>query len=144
MKNAASCLAGALGVLLAGVSDAQPPQHAYPAKGQSAARQHHDEAECSTWATDKSGYDPQRPPPVGEAQPAPVTGSGARVRGAAVGAAVGGSPAGTSATRRCAAPWSAASCGGEEPAGRQRPERSQRPGRLRHAGRLGASAAAPA
>ena len=90
MKNAASCLAGALSVLLAGVSDAQPPQHAYPAKGQSASRQQHDEAECSTWATNKTGYDPAHPPVVGTAQPAPVTGSGARVRGAAVGAAVGG------------------------------------------------------
>ena len=72
------------------VSAGASAQHAYPAKGQSPQKQAKDEAECASWATQKTGYDPARPPPVGVAQPAPVTGSGARVRGAAVGAAIGG------------------------------------------------------
>lgn len=65
-------------------------QYAYPAKGQSAATQTKDEAECSKWATGKTGFDPARPPPAPVAQPAPVTGSGARLRGAAAGAAISG------------------------------------------------------
>jgi hypothetical protein len=87
MKTAAWALIGAVSVLAPCIALAQ---HAYPAKGQSPARQQKDEAECSAWATRQTGYDPARPPPVAVAQPTPVTGSGARVRGAAVGAAVGG------------------------------------------------------
>jgi hypothetical protein len=64
-------------------------QYVYPAKGQTAAQQQKDEAACSDWAVKSSGYDPAHPPAVAKAQPAPVTGSGARVRGAAAGAAVG-------------------------------------------------------
>jgi hypothetical protein len=75
-------------VLFAGAPAAA--QYAYPAKGQSAATQAKDEAECSKWATGKTGFDPARPPPVAVAQPAPVTGSGARLRGAAAGAAISG------------------------------------------------------
>jgi hypothetical protein len=65
-------------------------QHAYPAKGQSAATQAKDESACSQWATGKTGYDPAHPPQPAVAQPSPVTGSGARVRGAARGAVIGG------------------------------------------------------
>jgi len=68
---------------------APPKQAVYPASGQTAAQQKTDEAECSSWAVQQSGYDPAHPPAVAKAQPAPVTGSGARVRGAAAGAAVG-------------------------------------------------------
>ena len=77
--------------VLAGPADAQ--QYAYPLHGQSEARQHKDENACSSWARSQSGYDPANPPVVAEAAPAPVTGSGARARGAAVGAiggAIGG------------------------------------------------------
>lgn len=77
-------------VLAADVAPAQPAQHAYPAKGQGAAQQAKDQGECSAWATRQTGYDPAHPPAVAVAQPTPVTGSGARVRGAAMGAAVGG------------------------------------------------------
>lgn len=66
-----------------------PAVHAYPAKGQTPAQQQKDEAECNSWAIQQSHYDPANPPAVAKAQPAPVTGSGARVRGAAAGAAVG-------------------------------------------------------
>lgn len=71
---------------LAGAAGAQ---YAYPAKGQSQAQQEKDEASCSQWATQQSGFDPMRPPVAAQAQAAPVTGSGARVKGAAVGAGIG-------------------------------------------------------
>jgi hypothetical protein len=71
------------------VGQAAPRQMVYPAKGQSPDQQRTDEAQCHTWAVQQSGYDPANPPPVATAQTAPVTGSGARVRGAAAGAAVG-------------------------------------------------------
>lgn len=64
-------------------------QAVYPSKGQSAAQQQTDEAQCSTLAVQQSGYDPANPPATATAQTAPVTGSGARVGGAAAGAAVG-------------------------------------------------------
>ena len=60
-----------------------------PAKGQTPDQQKSDEAECYTSAVQQSGYDPAKPPPATTAQPAPVTGSGGRARGAAAGAAVG-------------------------------------------------------
>lgn len=66
-----------------------PKQMVYPAKGQTPEQQKTDEAQCYTWAVQQSGYDPANPPVASKAQPAPVTGSGARVRGAAAGAAVG-------------------------------------------------------
>jgi hypothetical protein len=70
-------------------SIAEAQQYVYPERGQSHARQHKDEAACSDWAKSKSGYDPANPPSVAQAQAAPVTGSGARARGAAGGAIVG-------------------------------------------------------
>ncbi len=77
--------------LLAGSAEAQ--QYVYPMHGQSASKQHKDEVACSRWASSQSGYDPAHPPVVAAAEPAPVTGSGARAKGAAVGAiggAIGG------------------------------------------------------
>lgn len=85
--RAISILAGALSLLLAAPAGAT--QYVYPAKGQSPATQQKDEAHCYTWAVKQSGFDPAHPPTVVAAQPAEVTGSGARVKGAAVGAAVG-------------------------------------------------------
>ena len=76
-------------ILLLAATPAEARQHAYPAKGQSAATQQKDERECSVWATQQSGFDPAHPPVAAKAAPAPVTGSGARVKGAAVGATVG-------------------------------------------------------
>lgn len=67
----------------------QAAQAVYPAKGQSPEQQKTDEAECYTWAVKQSGYDPAHPPAAATAQAAPVTGSGARVRGATAGAVVG-------------------------------------------------------
>jgi hypothetical protein len=77
-------------------------QAVYPAKGQTGSQQKIDQDECYTWAVQQSGYDPANPPAVAKAQPAPVTGSGARVRGAAVGAtigAVGGNDVGNAAAK---------------------------------------------
>ena len=75
---------------------------AYPSKGQSAQQQQIDEAECHNWAVQQSGYDPANPQAVVKAQPAPVTGSGARVGGAAAGAtvgAIGGNDVGNAAVK---------------------------------------------
>jgi hypothetical protein len=70
-------------------------QYVYPAKGQSAEQQKKDEAECYTWAVQQSGVDPAKPmPAAASAQPAPVTGSGARAKGAAAGAVIGGATGG--------------------------------------------------
>jgi hypothetical protein len=80
------CLAAAA-VLAATAADAQ--QYVYPMRGQSPDRQSNDIAACSKWARSQSGYDPAHPPPMAQAEPAPVTGSGARARGAAGGAIVG-------------------------------------------------------
>jgi hypothetical protein len=79
-------LCAALAALLA--LPVEAAQYAYPAKGQSPARQQKDETACRSWATRQTGFDPAHPPVAMAATPAPVTGSGARVRGAAVGAGV--------------------------------------------------------
>jgi hypothetical protein len=68
---------------------AEAHQYVYPMRGQGPQRQHKDEVACAHWARSQSGYDPANPPVVAQAQPAPVTGSGARMRGAAGGAIVG-------------------------------------------------------
>lgn len=80
----------ALGLLagLALVSAASAEQFVYPAKGQSPEKQQKDESECQAWAVKQSGYDPAKP--VTAAPPPQPTGpSGARLRGAAAGAALG-------------------------------------------------------
>jgi hypothetical protein len=71
---------------------AQQRPIAYPAKGQSETRQNKDEAECQTWARNKTGVDPAAAaPPTQETGPA--TGGGERMRSAARGA-VGGAAIG--------------------------------------------------
>ena len=78
------------GAMFAGSVGAE--QFVYPAKGQSPEKQKKDEAECQTWAVKQSGYDPAKPQaaPAPAAAPAQPSGpSGARLRGAAAGAAVG-------------------------------------------------------
>ena len=70
-------------------------QYVYPAKGQSAAQQKKDESECYTWAVQQSGVDPAKPAAAAApAQPAPVTGSGTRAKGAATGAVIAGATGG--------------------------------------------------
>lgn len=60
----------------------------YPAKGQSAAQQQKDEAECYTWAKGQTGYDPAQGTHYASAPPQQEVG-GERIRGAARGAAGG-------------------------------------------------------
>ena len=82
--------ASALFFLLLAASQAGAQMVVYPAKGQSAEQQKKDEGECHAWAVEQSGYDPATPPPASPANaPKPVTGSGARVRGAVGGAIIG-------------------------------------------------------
>ena len=70
-------------------------QYVYPAKGQSAQQQKQDESACYKWSVEQSGFDPAQPaaaaPPT---QPAPVTGSGSRAKGAAAGAVIAGATGG--------------------------------------------------
>lgn len=79
---AASAMLAALPLLAA----AQGPV-AYPAKGQTEARQDRDEGECHVWARKKTGIDPAtlaaNPPPQ---ETGPAVGGGERLRGAARGA----------------------------------------------------------
>ena len=83
-------IASALLFLFLLATQAEAQMVVYPAKGQSAEQQKKDESECHAWAVEKSGYDPANPSPAPQASaPKPVTGSGARVRGAVGGAIIG-------------------------------------------------------
>jgi hypothetical protein len=82
-----------IGTLLCGTCGAE--QIVYPAKGQTPDQQRKDEAACSQWATQKTGFDPAKPAPAtasGSATKTTPSGStaGAGVGGAARGAIVGG------------------------------------------------------
>jgi hypothetical protein len=77
--------------LLAADAAAQSDMMVYPAQGQSEAKQAQDRSECSTWATQQTGFDPTTPapvytPPTGQAN---TQQRGGAVRGAAGGAALG-------------------------------------------------------
>ena len=82
-----------IAVTVALISQAAAQQYVYPAKGQSPEQQKSDEAACSTWATQQTGFDPAKPPPQQAAAAPPTTATGttpgAGVRGAARGAVVG-------------------------------------------------------
>jgi hypothetical protein len=84
----------ALAVAPAWAADPPTPPHAqtdpkvHPEKDQDAATQQADETACRSSAVAASGFDPATAAPVEKAEPAPVAGSGARVRGAAAGATV--------------------------------------------------------
>jgi hypothetical protein len=80
----------AIGALLAALPLAVAAQQrpiAYPAQGQSQARQDKDDGECHVWAKNKTGVDPAvtaaNPPPQ---ETGPAVGGGERLRGAARGA----------------------------------------------------------
>ena len=57
--------------------------------GSALGQSQQDEAECSRQATQQTGFDPMNPPVPAQATAAGATGSGARVKGAAVGATIG-------------------------------------------------------
>jgi hypothetical protein len=65
----------------------------YPAKGQSAAQQQKDEAECYTWAKGQTGYDPAQATQYVAPPPQQQSTGGERVKAGAVGA-VGGAAIG--------------------------------------------------
>jgi hypothetical protein len=75
-----------LATLTVGAAAQQRPI-AYPAQGQSQARQDKDDGECHIWAKNKTGIDPAvtaaNPPPQ---ETGPAVGGGERLRGAARGA----------------------------------------------------------
>jgi hypothetical protein len=89
MKTRSLLVLQLVGLALAVPAAAQKPI-VYPAKGQSAAQQKKDDAECYAWAKQTTGIDPavvaSTPPPQ---QTGPAVGGGQRVRGAARGAAGG-------------------------------------------------------
>jgi hypothetical protein len=95
MKTALLLLMGA--ALLAPVA-ASAQQYVYPAKGQSASKQAKDETACEKWATKQTGFHPSTPPPPMISGKTEVTGSGARVAGAAGGALVAGVAGGNAGT----------------------------------------------
>ena len=92
-RNKARIAAGILFIAL-GLPNVSAQTFVYPAKGQSAAVQKKDEADCHTWAVQQSQYDPANPPKSAAAPSAPTTATGttpgAGARGAARGAVVGG------------------------------------------------------
>jgi hypothetical protein len=85
MRFASLVLVGALGALIAPTANAA--QYVYPAKGQDAATQAKDEADCSAWATQQTGFDPAK----AAAAPSASSPVSALVGGGAPG--LGGSPA---------------------------------------------------
>ena len=82
------CVALLLGII-SGSATAQQ-MYIYPSKGQSADQQGRDQYECSSWATQQTGFNPTMPAPmVQSSAPPPPSALGTAARGAAVGA-VGG------------------------------------------------------
>lgn len=62
----------------------------YPANGQSLEQQAQDERECQTWATQRTGFDPNLPPPASGGQAPSQVDTGSNVAKGALGGAVGG------------------------------------------------------
>jgi len=89
MHGSKTFAAAAAAALLAALPQAAVAQRpiAYPANGQSQARQDKDEGECHVWAKNKTGVDPtavaSSPAPQ---ETGPAVGGGERLRGAARGA----------------------------------------------------------
>src|SRR5258706_13898076 len=65
--------------------------YVYPSKGQSADQQGRDQYECSSWATQQTGFNPTMPAPMVQSSAPPPPGVlGTAARGAAVGGVGGG------------------------------------------------------
>jgi len=67
----------------------QPAAHAYPQKGQTAAQQTRDTADCQAWAKQQTGFDPLTDSAKGAGVGALVGAVGGAAAGAAIGAATG-------------------------------------------------------
>ena len=63
--------------------------YVYPARNQSQAEQERDRAQCSTWATQQTGFDPMMPPPSPNYSPPPPGAFGGAALGAIGGAITG-------------------------------------------------------
>lgn len=77
--------AAALCLLVPAVRPVAAQIYAYPMENQSAEQQRNDEVECDRWATDRTGFDPRRPPQYhggGYSSPPPSSQSGVFGRGA--------------------------------------------------------------
>ena len=85
MQRVMQSLLAALLLALALGAAAQKPI-AYPAKGQSAQKQHKDDSECAAWAKQSTGIDPARAAATPPPETGPAVGGGERVQGAARGA----------------------------------------------------------
>jgi hypothetical protein len=72
MKISCLALIGTVALLIAPTAEAA--QYVYPSQGQDKAKQASDEAECSTWAKQQTGFDPTKAPAKSAAAP---TGSAA-------------------------------------------------------------------
>jgi hypothetical protein len=87
VNRRATVLAAGLGWLALLPAAAPAQMYVYPSQGQGAEQQAADQAQCSAWATQQTGFDPSwGPPQAGASAPA---GQGQVVRGAARGAALG-------------------------------------------------------
>jgi hypothetical protein len=83
---------GALAALIA--SHAVAAEYVYPSQGQDKARQTKDEAECSSWAVQQTGFDPSKAAAAPQAAGA-ATGLGGSVATAAAGFIPGGANLGS-------------------------------------------------
>ena len=85
MRTMTMIAAATLLAMLAQAAPAQAPV-AYPAKGQSQAKQDKDEGECHVWAKNKTGVDPAVASSPAPRETGPAVGGGERARGVARGA----------------------------------------------------------
>ncbi|MEW6037914.1 MAG: glycine zipper domain-containing protein [Pseudomonadota bacterium] len=74
--------------VVAPMLSAQGP-YVYPAKGQSAEQMAADKAQCQSWATQQTGFDPLKAAAAPSPTPAAQPGKGGLLRGGAKGAAAG-------------------------------------------------------
>jgi hypothetical protein len=119
-------LAASFVLLAAPTAEAQQQLMVYPSQGQTPEQQARDQAECRSWATQQTGFDPayQSPPPT-TAAPAP---QGGLLRGAARGALVGvtvGAIAGDAGTGAAAGAAGGALIGGFRRADQRRAHEQQ-------------------
>jgi hypothetical protein len=86
-------LAFAVSAAVASALAANAAQYVYPAKGQDAATQSHDEADCSAWAIQQTGYDPAKAPAMAAPSAPPATAVSALIPGASAGGVPGAASA---------------------------------------------------
>jgi len=88
MRATRSAIAWGVALVFAASASAQQ-LFIYPQKGQSAEQQQTDKAQCQTWATQQTGFDPLNPPTASAPRPQHESTGPGVVGGAAGGAALG-------------------------------------------------------